>query len=186
MTVKNGNIGCLTPMQAVFVDFPQQQQLLIHGKFSDDAKAAIEVAFTVASNLPSCKLLTKKQVQLQVGDLSEVWGSSIGLGAVFAFVSICLKTTTAYAVTGAVDIGGGINAIGRAPAKALIAKRSNLPTIFPYGNKNEVENMALVYDEKKEPKYLTTVSQLEKLMENDGEDYKVVEDSNISLFSIGF
>lgn len=39
------------------------------------------------------------------------------------------------------------------------------------GNKNEVVNLTLVYDEKKEPKYLTTANQLEKLME-----FKYVEE----------
>lgn len=43
-----------------------------------------------------------------------------------------------------------------------MAKKSGLPTIYPFGNTNEIENLALTYNEKKKPIFLTNAKQLEE------------------------
>lgn len=185
LAVDGGYIASLIPIQAVYSNFPQEHMLKIHGKLSEDARAAIEVAHSVAAGLGSCESLKTRQIQIQVGDLTQVNGSSIGLGTICALISLSTGSKVAYAVSGAVDIGGGINPIGKAQAKALIAERSDLRSIFPYGDKKEIDDLALKYAKGKEPIFLNKVEQLLKLMENPSVTHKFNEDTDLPFFSIG-
>lgn len=171
----------IIPISARFSLIPNAEPFQILGIVSEDATEAILVAYQVASNLESCKKLKTKKVVIQVADLLGVTGTSIGLAALYALITLCctIERNWFHAVTGVVNIDGGIVKISGVSQKVLISERNSVPIILPYGNKTEYEDLELSVNHE-EPCFLSNVEQLVKLLL---EDKKFVEADTCSLFT---
>lgn len=168
-------------IRAKFTDLDYPQPLTIHGIVSEEAKAAIDIAFSVAADLEGYEQLRTRKVELQVGNLLGLQGTSIGLAALYAFVSLCgiLQLKEFHAVTGFVDVEGGIHSVGGVMQKALAVSRHGLPLLLPITNKADYEQRDFTKELK--PSFLSNVSQLLKVMKG---DVNFVEEQIPSFFSL--
>lgn len=170
------------PLYAKFSKIVRNKKLQIIGSLSPDAKAAVEAAFSAASDLESCAKLLTENVDVQVWDLLSLKGTSTGAAALYNFISLCNITSDRkifHIYTGYVDIKGGINAISGVEPKTLIASRFSIPLLMPSGNKVDYERL-LDDDPSYNVIFLSNAREMEKLIQTE----KVEEPKSIrSIFN---
>lgn len=165
LAVVNSYEAELLPLSSEFSKIIRIEKLNIIGSFNPEGEAAIEAAYSAASDFDSCAELRTNNVDIQVINLQTLDGASIGAAAFYSFVSLCTfnpEQKSIHICTGYVDHKGGINKINGIKQKALIASRYSIPLILPSENQLEFELLHSTH----QVNYLTNVREIEELIRN--------------------